>query len=77
MKKNRGNTIVLEIFPKHLNPYTGYIKQILLAYDLPIENVNAVMMLNKIGKAMVRSPDGDTEFFEIAARVLQGNLFAP
>ena len=26
---------------------------------------------------MVRSPDGDTDFFDIVAGVLQGNAFAP
>ena len=28
-------------------------------------------------KAMVRSPDGDTNFFDIVAWVLQGDTFAP
>ena len=34
------------------------------------------MMLYKNTKAMVRSPDGDTDF-NIAARVLQGDTLAP
>ena len=34
-------------------------------------------MLYKDTKAMVRSPDGDTDFFDIAAAVLQGDTLAP
>ena len=35
------------------------------------------MMLYKDTKAMVCSPDGDTDFFDIAAGVLQGDTLAP
>ena len=50
---------------------------ILLAYGIPKEIVNAIMMLYKNTEAMVRSPDGDTEFFSITAGVLQGDTLAP
>jgi len=53
------------------------MEQILLAYGLPKETVAAIMMLYKDTKAMVRSPDGDTDFFDIAAGVLQGDTLAP
>ena len=48
--------------------------QILLAWDLPKEIVTALMMLYT--KAILRSPDGDTDFFDIVARVLQGDTLA-
>ena len=34
-------------------------------------------MLYKNMKAMVRSPDGDTDFFNIVAGILQGDTLAP
>ena len=46
------------------------MEQILLAYDLPKERIAAIMMLYKNSKVSVPSPDGDTEFFNIIARVL-------
>ena len=53
------------------------MEQILLAYGLPKEIVAAIMMLYKDTKAMVRSPDGDRDFFDIATGVLQGDTLAP
>ena len=35
------------------------------------------MMLYKILKVKVRSPDGDTDYFDIEAGVLQGDTLAP
>ena len=35
------------------------------------------MMLYENSRSMVRSPDGDTEFFEVLAGVLQGDTLAP
>ena len=55
----------------------GKMEQILIAYGVPKETVNAIMMLYKNTEAMVRSPDGDTEFFSITAGVLQGDTLAP
>ena len=46
---------------------------IFLAYDLPKETVIAIMMLFKNKNVKVRSPDGYTDYFDIAAGVLQGN----
>ena len=34
-------------------------------------------MIKKKTKAMIRSPDGDTNFFDIVARVLQGDRLVP
>ena len=49
----------------------GKIEQILLAYGLPKETVTAIMMLYKNTKVKLHSPDGDTDFFDIVAGVLQ------
>ena len=53
------------------------MEQILRAYGLPKETDAAIMMLYKNTKAMARSPDGNTDFFNIVARVLQEDTFVP
>ena len=52
------------------------MEQILLAYGLPKETVAAIMILYKT-PMKVRSPDGDTEYFDIVAGVLQVDTLAP
>ena len=49
---------------------------ILLAYSLPKETVAAITILYRNTKVKVRSPDGDTEYFDIVAGVLQGDTLA-
>ena len=51
--------------------------QILLAYSLPEETVAAIMIIYRNTKVKVRSPDGDTDYFDIVAGVLQGDTLAP
>ena len=53
------------------------MEQILLAYGLPKEIVAAITVLYRNTKVKVRSPDGDTEYFDIVAGVLQGDTLAP
>ena len=53
------------------------MEQILLAYGLPEETVAAIMILYRNTKVKVRSPDGDTDYFDIVAGVLQGDPLAP
>ena len=53
------------------------MKEILLAYGIPKETVNAIMTLYMNTKSTVRSPDGDTDFFNITSGVLQGDTLAP
>ena len=53
------------------------MEQILLAYSLPKETVAAIMMLYRNTKVKVRSPVGDTDYFDIVAGVLQGDILAP
>ena len=53
------------------------MEQILLAYGFSKVNVTAIMMLYSNTKVKVRSPDGDTDFFDIFAGLLQEYILAP
>ena len=53
------------------------MEQILLANGLPKETVAAIMMLYRNTNVKVRFPDGDTDYFDIVAGVLQGGTLAP
>ena len=57
--------------------HKGKMEQILLAYGLPKETGAAITILYRNTKVKVRSPDGDTEYFDIVAGVLQGDTLAP
>ena len=51
--------------------------QILLAYGLPKGTVAAITILYRNTKVKVSSPDGDAEYFDIVAGVLQGDTLGP
>ena len=53
------------------------MEQILLAYCIPKETIAAITILYRNTKVKVRSPDRDTEYFNIVAGVLQGDTLAP
>ena len=53
------------------------LKYILSAYGIPKETINAIMILYTNTRAMVRSPDGYTPFFDITTGVLHGDTLAP
>ena len=53
------------------------MEQILLAYGLQKETVAAIMMLYRKAKVKVRSPDGNIDYFDIVAGVLQGDTLFP
>ena len=53
------------------------MEQILLAYSQPKETIAAITILYRNTKVKVRSPNGDTEYFNIVAGVLQGDTLAP
>ena len=44
---------------------------ILTEYGIPTEIVNAIMILYQNNRSMVRSPDGDTQLFDITTGVLK------
>ena len=48
-----------------------------LILNLTPETVNTIMTLYENTRAKVRSPEGDTDFFDILAGVLQGDALAP
>ena len=53
------------------------MEQILLAYGQSKESVAAITILSRNTKVKVRSPNGDTVYFDIVAGVLQGDTLAP
>ena len=57
--------------------HRGKMEQILLAYGLPKETVTVIMMPYRNMKVKVCSPDGNTDFFDIVARVLLGDTLVP
>ena len=70
--KNLQATLLFVDFTKAFDSiHKGKMEQILLAYGLPKETVAAITILYKNTKVKVRSPDGDTEFFNIVAGVLK------
>ena len=76
--KNLQATIFFVDFIKALDSiHRGKMEQILLAYGQPKETVAAIMMLYRNNKVKVRSPDGDTDYFDIVEGVLQGDTLAP
>ena len=76
--KNLEATILCVDFTKALDSlHRGKMEQILLAYGLPKETVAAIMMLYRNTKVKFRSPNGDTDYFDIVAGVPQGDTLAP
>ena len=57
--------------------HRSMMEQILLVYGLPKETIAAIMMLCRNAKVKVCSLDGDAEYFDIVAGVLQGDILAP
>ena len=77
-QKNLQATILFVDFTKAFDSiHRGKMEQILLAYGLPKETVAAIMILYRNTKVKVRSPDGDTDYFDVVAEVLQGDTLAP
>ena len=57
--------------------HRGKMEEILLSYGIPKETVVAITILYRNTKVKVRSPDGDTDYFDIVAGVLQRDTLAP
>ena len=51
--------------------------EILLAYCIPKRLVEAIKLSYNSLKAKIKSPDGETEYFDIHAGVMQGDTLAP
>ena len=76
-KKSQGNTIVCRFAKVFDSIHRGKMEQILQVYGLPKEIVTAIIMLYRNMKVKAHSLDGDTDFFNIIAGVLQGDILAP
>ena len=75
--KNLQATLLFADFTKAFDFIQwGKMEQILLAYGIPKETVAAITILYRNTKVKVRSLDGDTEYFDIIAGVLQGDTQA-
>ena len=76
--KNLEATILFVDFAKAFDSICrGKMEQILLAYGLPKETIAAIMILYKNTKVKVCSLDGDADYLDIVAGVLQGDTLAP
>ena len=76
--KNLKATLLFVDFSKVSDSiYGGKMGQILREYGLSKETVTAIMMHHRNTKVKVRSPDRDTEHFEIVAGIQQGDTLAP
>ena len=76
--KNLEATILFVDLSKAFDSiHRGRMVQILLTYGLLKETVAAIMMLYKHTKVKVRSPDGNTDYFDTVADVLQGATLSP
>ena len=76
--KNLRATILYVDFTKAFDSiHRGKMKEILLAYCIPKETVAAIMFLYRNTKVKVHSLDGDTDYFNFVAGVLQGDTLAP
>ena len=74
--KNLQVTILFVDFTKAFDYiHRGKMKQILQAYGIPKETVAAITILYRNTKVKVRSPDGDTDYYDIVAGVLQGDTY--
>ena len=71
------NNVVVDFTKAFDSFHKGKMEQILLAYGLPKEIVASIMMVYRNTKVKVRSPDGDTDYFNTVASVLQGDTLAP
>ena len=76
--KNQEATILFVDFTKAFDSiHRGKMEQLLLTYGPLKETITAIMMLYWNTKVKVCSPDGDTDYFDIIAGVLQGEILAP
>ena len=74
--KNLQATLIFVDFTKAFDSiHRGKMEQILLAYGIPKETVAAITILYRNTKVRVRSPDGDTEYFDDLIRVKKSFLF--
>ena len=75
---NRKAIIVFVDFKKAFDSvHRGMMMKILQAYDTPPNMLKARGKLYENTRAKVITPDGETDYFEVKAGVLQGDTLAP
>ena len=57
--------------------HRGKMMKILAAYGIPKELCNAISTLYEGTRARILTPDGETDYFDLLAGVLQGDTLAP
>ena len=73
LAKNLQATLIFVDFTKAFDSiHRGKMEQILLAYGILKETVAAITILYRNTKVKVRSPDGDTEYFNILQEYYKG-----
>ena len=74
MHKNLQATILFVDFTKAFDSiHRRKMEQILLTFGLSKETMAAIMILHRNIKVKVCFPDGDTDYFNIVAGILQGD----
>ena len=75
---NRQAIIIYVDFEKAFGSvHRGMLMKILKAFDTTPKLLKAIAKMYENTKAKVVTPDGETDFFEIKAGVLQGDTLAP
>ena len=79
VKRNNLKAVLLFVdFSKAFDSiHRGKMMKILRAYGIPEQLVSAITKLYEDTRAKVLSPDGETNYFDILAGVLQGDTLAP
>ena len=78
MSKNLVASLISVDFSKAFDSiHSAKMVHILKSYGIPTKIINTIMILYRNTKSMVRSPDGDTEYFDINAGVLHGYTRGP
>ena len=75
---NLKSVIVFVDFSKAFDSvHRGMMLKILKAYGIPPQIIQAISKLYEGTRARVVSPDGETDYFDVLAGVLQGDTLAP
>ena len=76
-KKLQATILYVDFTKAFDSIHRGKMEQILQAYGVPKETVAVITILYRNANVKVRSPDGDTYYFDIVTGVLQRDTLAP
>ena len=79
VKRNHLKAVIVFVdFSKAFDSvHRGVMLKILKAYGIPLQLIQIISKLYEGTRARVISPDGETDYFNIVAGVLQGDTLAP